>query len=393
MRNVIRLTLASSLFAASAGTLPRHPISSGTTSPPPTGKRKRCPSATAASAPWCSVACSPSALQIAEKSLWTGGPGTEGGYDYGLPAESQVDLMRAIGKQLVEGAPLEPEAVAKQLGRKMHNYGDYQSFGDLIIGAGADRRCRRRTIAASWTWIPALARVSFKQGGVRIPPRVFRLVSGPGARRPLVRHRAAEAAHQLRRAGQPQRRRDKWSRAASACRGALKSNGLRYAVDLRVNAGVRPHDRGRRLVAHRFRMPGDLRAGGAHQLPDGLSGLPLDGRSRSRPPRGTCWPAGAHFGAYAKRHVDDHQALFRRVELELEPGASKLPTDKLRAQYGSGDCDGGPRARAAVLPVRPLPAHRLLARRAPCRRTCRACGTTTRRRRGTPTTTSTSTCR
>ena len=24
-------------------------------------------------------------IQVAEKSLWTGGPGTEGGYDYGLP--------------------------------------------------------------------------------------------------------------------------------------------------------------------------------------------------------------------------------------------------------------------------------------------------------------------
>src|SRR5688572_29338319 len=72
-------------------------------------------------------------LQIAEKSLWTGGPGTEGGYDHGLPADSHADLMRSVGKQLLEGQTLAPEAVAKQLGRKMHNYGDYQSFGDLII--------------------------------------------------------------------------------------------------------------------------------------------------------------------------------------------------------------------------------------------------------------------
>ncbi len=85
-------------------------------------------------------------MQIAEKSLWTGGPGTEGGYDYGLPKDSQVALMRAIGKQLTDGATLPPEAVAKQLGRKMHNYGDYQSFGDLIIdeltssGEAADYR-------------------------------------------------------------------------------------------------------------------------------------------------------------------------------------------------------------------------------------------------------------
>jgi alpha-L-fucosidase 2 len=48
-------------------------------------------------------------LQISEKSLWTGGPGTEGGYDFGLPAESQAGLMRSIGKQLLEGAQLKPK--------------------------------------------------------------------------------------------------------------------------------------------------------------------------------------------------------------------------------------------------------------------------------------------
>src|SRR5688572_21470966 len=71
-------------------------------------------------------------VQVSEKSLWTGGPGAEGGYDYGLPATSQVELVKSIGKQLLTTS-LEPEAVARQLGRKMHNYGDYQSFGDLII--------------------------------------------------------------------------------------------------------------------------------------------------------------------------------------------------------------------------------------------------------------------
>src|SRR5688572_18087845 len=72
-------------------------------------------------------------LQISEKSLWTGGPGSEGGYDYGLPAEPQSALVRSIGTRALEGGSLAPEGVAKLLGRKMHNYGDYQSFGDLII--------------------------------------------------------------------------------------------------------------------------------------------------------------------------------------------------------------------------------------------------------------------
>src|ERR1700741_3630807 len=45
-------------------------------------------------------------IQLAEKSLWTGGPGTEGGYDFGLPAESQIGLMRGISKQRTAGPQL-----------------------------------------------------------------------------------------------------------------------------------------------------------------------------------------------------------------------------------------------------------------------------------------------
>ncbi|HEU5134257.1 MAG TPA: glycoside hydrolase family 95 protein, partial [Steroidobacteraceae bacterium] len=102
-------------------------------------------------------------LQISEKSLWTGGPGTDGGYDYGLPADSKAGLMRSIGKQLLEGAQLPPEDVAKLLGRKMHNYGDYQSFGDLIIERetdGSEVSGYRRELDLD----TAAARVSFKQG-------------------------------------------------------------------------------------------------------------------------------------------------------------------------------------------------------------------------------------
>src|SRR4051812_48444094 len=104
-------------------------------------------------------------LQVSEKSLWTGGPGSEGGYDYGLPADSQVELMRSIGQQLVDGKVLQPEEVARQLGRKMHNYGDYQSFGDLIIEREGPAETApvtdyRRELDLG----NAVARVNFKQG-------------------------------------------------------------------------------------------------------------------------------------------------------------------------------------------------------------------------------------
>ena len=172
-------------------------------------------------------------LQISEKSLWTGGPGSEGGYDFGLPADSQAALMRSIGKQLLDGAQLEPEAVAKQLGRKMHNYGDYQSFGDLIIERESDGTPvsdYRRELDLD----TAIARVKFKQGDAGFRREYF--VSYPdqvlvGA---LVQHQRAEAARALRGARQPQR--DQLARQGTriTVSGALKSNGLKYAAELRV---------------------------------------------------------------------------------------------------------------------------------------------------------------
>ena len=51
-----------------------------------------------------------------------------------------ADTQKSLGTarnwtqlQLTDGEQLKPDDVAKQLGRKMHNYGDYQSFGEFII--------------------------------------------------------------------------------------------------------------------------------------------------------------------------------------------------------------------------------------------------------------------
>src|SRR3954464_8181150 len=132
-------------------------------------------------------------VQISEKSLWTGGPGSDGGYDYGLPKDSQAPLMRAIGKKLVDGATLAPEDVAKQLGRKMHNYGDYQSFGDLIIERDADdapvSNYRREL-----DLFDGVARVSFTQGGAQLAREYF--VSYPD--QVIVAHWTSTGTQKLR---------------------------------------------------------------------------------------------------------------------------------------------------------------------------------------------------
>jgi len=275
-------------------------------------------------------------LQISEKSLWTGGPGSEGGYDYGLPAESQAGLMRSIGKQLLEGTQLKPEEVAKLLGRKMHNYGDYQSFGDLIIERetdGAPVSGYRRELDLD----TATARVSFKQGDAGYRREYF--VSYPD--QVLVARWYGTSVQKLRVRFAVPDNRNVTIRAEGArilIAGSLKSNGLKFAGELRVIpecGSVTVDGESLRIESecqvtfvlaartnYRMQYP-DYRDAGANPVAAVARDAAVADKNR--------------FAPLFARHTSDHQELFRRVALRLDTGVAKMPTDKLRAQYGSGN--------------------------------------------------------
>ena len=335
-------------------------------------------------------------LQVSEKSLWTGGPGTEGGYDYGLPTESQAALMGSIGKKLLDGATLTPEDVAKQLGRKMHNYGDYQSVGDLIIenagGEGEVSDYRRELDLEA-----GVARVKFKQGMVGFRREYF--VSYPD--QVVVGRWYSTATQNLRvRFAVPDNRSAQTRLEASAkggrlsVSGALKSNGLRYTAELLVipECGTVTAD------GEALRVEGDcavtfiLSARTNYQMrypeyrdprADPAASARADGND-----------AAVHsYALLAQRHGDDHRHLYARVKLDLGAPAVTIPTDRLRASYGKGVAAAD---RALEQLYFNFGRYLLIAASRPglvCPPTCRACGTTRPRRRGTPTITSTSICR
>ena len=147
MRQLNRLTSCVCLLACAALAQAADASLFGTTSPPPIGRRKRCPSAMGASARWCLAASTSSACRSPRNRCGPAGPAPKAATTTACRRSRRPTLMAAIGKQLLDGATLKPEDVAKQLGRKMHNYGDYQSFGDLIIesagGEGAVTDYRR----------------------------------------------------------------------------------------------------------------------------------------------------------------------------------------------------------------------------------------------------------
>jgi alpha-L-fucosidase 2 len=274
-------------------------------------------------------------LQIAEKSLWTGGPGTEGGYDFGLPAESQAELMRSIGKQLTEGAQLKPEDVAKQLGRKMHNYGDYQSFGDLIIESESDGTPvtdYRRELDLD----TATARVKFKQGGAGFRREYF--VSYPD--QVLIARWYGTSMQKLRVKFVVPDNRSAQVRVEGTriiVSGALKSNGLKYAAEVRAMAecgSINADGESLRIeseCAVTFVLA--ARTNYRMQYPN----YRADNDPVADVARDTVVAGRDHFSKVATRHTQDTQALFRRVALTLDAGTPKMATDKLRAQYGSGN--------------------------------------------------------
>jgi alpha-L-fucosidase 2 len=277
-------------------------------------------------------------LQVAEKSLWTGGPGADGGYDYGLPSRPLVDQVRDVGRQLLEGASLPPEPVAKQLGRKMHNYGDYQSFGDLTVELEPATDADSATVSGYRRELDldaGIARVKFLRGTTGHRREYF--VSHPDQL--LVARWYATGTQRFRvRYAVPDNRTAETvvERGSIRVSGALKSNGLRYAVHLLVipDCGSVVAD-GQALrvesdcavtfllsarTNYRMAYP-DYRA------PDDPATLAARDIQASR----------SDFGRIQATHKRDHQDLFGRVRLTLAPVSSKLPTDRLRAAYGSGD--------------------------------------------------------
>ena len=279
-------------------------------------------------------------LQISEKSLWTGGPGAEGGYDYGLPAESQAAQVGQVAKQLLDGSTLAPEALARKLGRKMHNYGDYQSFGDLVIessGTEGEVGGYRRELDLA----TATARVKYRQSYAGYLRDYF--ISYPdqalvgrwfstNSQKLRVRfavpdNRTAETRIEVGKTG-----------GRLVVSGALKSNGLKYAVALLMI----PQCSAVQADGDAMTFEGDCavifiltaRTNYRMHYPDyrdsGIDPAALAVREANA-------AAARQYSHLARTHGEDYQPLFGRVKLDLGAGASKLPTDQLRAQYGSGN--------------------------------------------------------
>lgn len=275
-------------------------------------------------------------VQFNEKTLWTGGPGAEGGYDAGWPEQQQTKALAEVRAALAEQGRLSPEAVAKKLGRRVTGYGDYQNFGELNLhfqGQGEVTRYRRELDIGK-----AVARVSYTQDGVDYQREYY--ASYPDG--VIVVHLTASQPGKINlEAGisVPDNRTSRVSVSSGRIThsGALKNNGLRYETQVQVRAegGELRHTENKQVSVQGADSVILLLAAAtdyAQQYPHY--------RSKNPHARLEAVVDAAEKKSVAQllaTHQHDYQALFNRVELNIGQQMPDRPTPELLQSYRSNE--------------------------------------------------------
>jgi alpha-L-fucosidase 2 len=77
-------------------------------------------------------------LQFNEKTLWTGGPGSRDGYDFGNWTSPRPGALEEVQDRINAEKRVDPNWVAGKLGQPKRGYGGYQVFGNLKLTQTAE---------------------------------------------------------------------------------------------------------------------------------------------------------------------------------------------------------------------------------------------------------------
>ena len=277
-------------------------------------------------------------VQFNEKTLWTGGPGAKAGYDFGVPQRSMAAAVNEVAALIEKQESVDPQEAARRLGRKANGYGDYQSFGEVLLefapSADSVRNYHRELDLEH-----AVARVSYEQGGVNYLREYF--ASYPDG--VIVMRLSADQPGRISfhaKFAIPENRTVATTVRAGrivVC-GALNDNALKYeaAAQVLVKNGTRTDltNEGQIGVAGADEAVIILGAGTSYRqhFPD-YRGIAPHEAVRARVDRAVA--QGAH--QLLARSTADYRELFDRVVLDIGQKAIKMPTNQLLAQYAKGD--------------------------------------------------------
>ncbi|MEU5685989.1 alpha-L-fucosidase [Streptomyces venezuelae] len=288
-------------------------------------------------------------LQFNEKTLWTGGPGSREGYDFGNWRAARPGTLDAVRDELDAKGRLTPDDVAAELGQARRGYGAHQTFGDLHIDVPGAPDAPDATYRRALDLGQGLATVEYEQEQARHHREFF--ASYPDG--VLVGRLSADrAAHITCTVRYTSPRADFTAKARGdrlTVRGELDDNGLKFEAQLRVRqqGGTRTaHDDGSITVTGADHVWFVLAAGTdyADTYPDYRGADPHTAVARA-----VDGAVAAGHGTLRARHLRDHRAMFDRVTLDIGQSLpADLPTDRLLKQYGTGADAAADRALEAL---------------------------------------------
>jgi len=274
-------------------------------------------------------------LSFNEKTLWTGGPGAQGGYTYGNWEQPRPNAITSVQNTINSQRQADPGQVAGILGQARRGYGAYQAFGDLTFALTqppASVQNYRRSLDIG----RAVASVSYTANGVNYSREFFasypagvvvarlsasqpgRISFTTGVTTPTNRSRTTSVAN---------------GRIMLA--GNLSDNGMRYESQVRVlNTGGTRTDGASSVTVSGADSVVVLLAAGTNYADSypGYRGADPHARVTSTVDSAAATP----YGTLLSAHQQDYQALFNRVQLNIGQVMPDQPTDDLRAAYTGG---------------------------------------------------------
>ncbi|MBD5785112.1 glycoside hydrolase N-terminal domain-containing protein [Cellulosimicrobium terreum] len=288
-------------------------------------------------------------IQLNEKTLWSGGPGSSG-YDFGNWTSPRPDAIQGVRDRIDADGSVSPEYVASVLGQPKTGFGSYQTYGHLILDMadqGGTPTDYRRALDIG----DAVVTTSYELDGTTFTREYFASAADDVV---VVRLTADEpgAIGFEARLDLPSGRSDVAQAAAGGritTSGTLSDNGLRFASQAQVltDGGTRADGAdGRVTVAGAdaativFSAATDYEG----EYPAYRSGVaPLEVVA----PR---VDAASQKSADDLRaaHLADYHELYERVRLDLGAELPDVPTDELLAAYRAGTTPQNQRALEAL---------------------------------------------
>ncbi|NUT47587.1 MAG: glycoside hydrolase family 95 protein [Saccharothrix sp.] len=283
-------------------------------------------------------------VQLNEKTLWTGGPGSAQGYDFGNWTDPRPDALDGVREAIERDVRVAPETVAEALGQARRGFGAYQPFGELnltLTDPPTDVTDYRRALDLS----RAVASVTYTADGVTYTREYFAsaaddvIVARLSADRPgRVGFTASVATPDNRTAHTTARD------GRSTLTGALHDNGMRFESQLQVlnRGGTRVDNADGTVTVAGADSVVLVFAAGTDYAPDYPTYRGVDPHDRVQDAVDAAAAKGGH--RLLDAHQRDHRALFDRVRLDVGQQRVDVPTDELLRAY----------------PTAPAPARRAL---------------------------------